>query len=73
MSKKTKTVKVDDVRVVCQHIGDSLCDKYDETQDLKSAQGAISAYAAAISAMKAQLIYKKSTGSPGRIDFFETE
>jgi hypothetical protein len=73
MSKKTKTENVDDVRVACQHIGDSLCNKYDKTQDLKSAQGAVSAYAVAISAMKAQLIYKKMTASPTRIKFFETE
>jgi hypothetical protein len=71
--KKKKTNNVDDVRVACQQIGDSLHDKYDDTQDLKSAQGAVSAYAAAISAMKAQLIYKKMTSTPGRIAFFETE
>jgi hypothetical protein len=76
MSEKTnkkKTNNVDDVRVACQQIGDSLYDKYDDTQDLKSAQCAVSAYAAAISAMKAQLIYKKMTSTPGRIAFFETE
>jgi hypothetical protein len=52
--------------------GEKLCRLCNKTKSI-SAQGAISAYAAAISAMKAQLIYKKSTGSPGRIDFFETE
>lgn len=68
---RTKTSK--DVRLVLQDMGDSLKTTYDRTADVKTAQSAISAYSAAISLMKAQLIYKKMTGSPGRIDFFEVE
>lgn len=79
MGKKTqlvvinKTTTVDDVRVMCQRIGDSLSHTYDQTGDIKAAQSAVSAYATAINAIKAQLIYKKMTTSPGRINFFETE
>lgn len=66
-----KTLTVDDVRKQCQHIGDNLKTTYDKTGDIKAAAGAVSAYSVAISAVKAQLIYKKMTGSPGKIDFFE--
>lgn len=73
MSKKTQTVTVNDVRVTCQTIGDKLNDNYEKTGDLKSAQGAIQAYSTAIKAAQAQLVYKKLTGSPGKIAFFENE
>jgi quinolinate synthase len=66
-----KTVTVNDVRIMCQGIGDSLSDTYANTGDIKAAAAAISAYSTAISAVKAQLIYKKMTASPARIDFFE--
>ena len=68
-----KTSTISDVRKVCQTIGDNLTKTYNKTQDLKAAATAISAYSTAISAVKAQLIYKKMTGSPARIDFFETK
>jgi hypothetical protein len=68
---KNKTVNVDDVRVMCQKIGDSLSDNYSRTADIKAAQAAVGAYATAIAAVKAQLIYKKMTGSPSQIEFFE--
>jgi hypothetical protein len=64
---------VNDVRKVLQHMGDSLCNKYNQTGDMKAAQSSIAAYAVAINAMKAQLIYKKGTASPARIDFFEQQ
>jgi hypothetical protein len=35
------------------------------------AQGALSAYKTAIGAAKAQLIYKKLTGTPTSIEFFQ--
>ena len=68
----TETVTVDDVRIACQKIGDKLTKTYNKTADIKAAQAAVSAYATAINAVKAQLIYKKMTSSPARIDFFET-
>ena len=72
-SPASKTTTVDDVRKMCQKIGDSLSGTYAGTGDIKAAAGAISAYSTAISAVKAQLIYKKMTSSPARIDFFETK
>lgn len=68
---KTKTVDINDVREECQDIGDKLKDKFDKTQDLKVAQGAVSAYSTAISAAKTQLIYKKLTGTPVDMDFLK--
>jgi len=71
-SPEVKTTTVDDVRKMCQSIGDSLSGTYANTGDIKAAAGAISAYGTAIGAVKAQLIYKKMTSSPARIEFFET-
>lgn len=68
-----KTTDVNDVRKMCQKIGDSLSGTYANTGDIKAAAGAVSAYGTAISAVKAQLIYKKMTSSPARIEFFETD
>jgi len=59
----TKTVTLDDIRNVCQNMGDQLKDNFDETGDIKVASTAISAYSTAINAVKTQLIYKKLTGS----------
>jgi hypothetical protein len=68
----TETVTVDDVRIACQKIGDKLTKTYNKTADIKAAQAAVSAYATAINAVKAQLIYKKMTSTPSKIEFFET-
>lgn len=68
---KTKTVDVNDVRETCQQIGDKLKDNFDKTEDLKVAQGSISAYRTALAASKAQLVYKKLTGMPMEIDFLK--
>ena len=69
--KKTKTIGVTDVRKQLQTIGDTTKDIYDSTKDLKAASTAISAYKGALIAGKAQLTYKKATGKPGKINFFE--
>lgn len=71
MPKRKATTSVTSVRNNLQDIGDKTKKLYDDTADLKAAQTAISAYGGAISAAKAQLIYKKMTGKPGQIDFFE--
>lgn len=68
---KVSTNNVDDVRAVLQHMGDSLCNKYNETGDIRSAQSAIGAYAVAINAMKSTLIYNKIRTNPTKIEFFE--
>ena len=69
MATRKKTQTITDVREALQGIGDSLNSTYESTKDLKAAQGAVSAYSAAISAAKTQLIYKKLTGNPGEITF----
>jgi hypothetical protein len=68
---KTKTIDINDVREACQDMGDKLKDTFDKTKDLKVAQGAVSAYATAISAAKTQLIYKKLTGIPMEMEFLK--
>lgn len=70
MAKK-KTESITDVRKALQGIGDSLNGTFESTKDLKAAQGAVSAYSAAINAAKTQLIYKKLTGTPGEIQFLK--
>lgn len=71
MSKKIETLNVTDVINVTRNIGDSLANQYEKTKDLKIAQTSLAAYKTAINGAKAQIIYKKITGSPERIDFFE--
>lgn len=66
-----RTITDNDVRMVCQSMGDSLSTRYASTGDIKDATAAISAYGAAINIVKIQLLYKKMMNSPARIDFFE--
>ena len=54
-------------------MGDSLATMYYGNKDLKVAGLALSGYKTAISAAKAQIIYKKLTGSPETIEFFENK
>lgn len=68
---KTKTTTVSTVRKQLQKIGDKANDIYKDTEDLRAANTALKAYNGAINASKAQLIYKKMTGKPGQIEFFE--
>jgi hypothetical protein len=49
-----------------------LATKYHESKDLKVAQISLSAYKTAIAAAKAQVVYKKLTGTPNTINFFES-
>lgn len=76
MSKAKKetpvqTTTVTTVRQEMQKIGDKTSTLYAETNDLKAAEIALKAYNGAIGAAKSQLIYKKLTGTPGTLDFFE--
>lgn len=68
---KIKTRNVTDVISVTQEIGDTLANQYYSSKDLKVAQISLSAYKTAISGAKAQVVYKKLTGSPERIAFFD--
>jgi hypothetical protein len=71
MKRTIKTNNVTEVISVTQEMGDSLATQYNKTKDLKVAQISLSAYKTAISAAKAQIIYKKLTGTPEVIPFFE--
>ncbi len=51
--------------------GDMLFDKWQENDDLKTIQTALVAYRNATYAAKTQVIYKKETGSPMKIDYLE--
>ena len=66
-----KTINVTDVINVTRDMGDTLTTMYYANKDLKVAGLALSGYKTAISAAKAQLIYKKLTGSPETVAFFE--
>lgn len=66
-----KTINVTDVINVTRDMGDSLTTMYYANKDLKVAGLALSGYKTAIGAAKAQLIYKKLTGSPETVAFFE--
>ena len=71
MKKQIKTMNVSDVISVTQEMGDTLANQYNRSKDLKVAQISLSAYKTAINGAKAQVIYKKLTGNPERIKFFE--
>jgi hypothetical protein len=52
-------------------MGNKLNDKFNETDDIKVAQQAISAFNVGIKAYQTQVTYKKLTGTPMKIDFLE--
>lgn len=70
MQRTTKKITVTDVINVMTKTGDVLNKQWEKNKDLKTVQASISAYGTAISAAKAQLIYKKLTGNPDSIEFF---
>jgi hypothetical protein len=69
--KAIKTQDVEDVLNVTRDLGDQLNNMFQSTKDLKVAALALSGYKTAIGAGKAQIVYKKLTGSPASIAFFE--
>lgn len=71
MKNQIKTMNVSDVISVTQEMGDTLANQYNRSKDLKVAQISLSAYKTAINAAKAQVVYKKLTGNPDSIKFFE--
>lgn len=54
-------------------IGEKSCSKYEQLGDLSEANIAIRAYAQVINAARAQIQYKKLTGTPEKIAFLEDE
>lgn len=74
ISKKKRTFKTKNVTDVInnqKYFGDKLSEMSEKTNDLKTITLAIKAYNSAINAGKAQIIYKKLTGLPAKIQFFE--
>ena len=72
-NNKVKTDTISSVRKELQNIGDSAATVFNTTTDLKSAELAMKAYNGAVNAAKTQLMYKKMTGLPGSIGFFEED
>ena len=71
VTKVTKTLTIDDIRVANQDIGDQLKNTFDKTGDIKVAATAVGAYNVAIKAAQLQLIYKKLTGTPANMTCLE--
>lgn len=69
MAKKNHNSK--EVADTLLDMGYILNTKFNETSDIKVAQTAIAAFNTAIKLKQTQVIYKKMTGTPIRIDFLE--
>lgn len=68
---KDQKPKVNDVINDMHSAGKELKELWNETKDLKVIQTSIQAYNAAVSAAKATVVYKKLTGKPSQVEFFE--
>jgi hypothetical protein len=66
-----KTQDAEDVINVTRDMGDQLNNMFQATKDLKVAALAYQGYKLAVNTAKAQVVYKKLTGNPGSIEFFE--
>ena len=66
-----KQHKAEEVISTLFNMGYELDKKFDKTQDIKVAQTAIAAFNVGIKAQQTQVIYKKMTGTPMKIDFLE--
>ena len=74
IQKKKRTFKTENVSDVIdnqKYFGDKLAAMSEDNNDLKCITLAIKAYNSAINAGKAQIMYKKLTGLPSTIKFFE--
>ena len=69
MAKKVHISK--DVSDTLLDMGYKLNDKFNLTENIKVAQTAIAAFNVAIKLKQTQVIYKKMTGTPIKIDFLE--
>ena len=67
MAKKTVTKTTSDIFEVACNMGDTLKDTFDQNNDLKTAQTAISSYKVALDSKKLEVINKKLTGMPKQI------
>jgi hypothetical protein len=79
MAKTIKTVKTvktnnsEDVIRKSNNLGDQLNEMFQLNKDLKVAALALVGYKTAISSAKELIKYKKLTGSPETIEFFENK
>lgn len=71
MQNKKKKITVTDVINTMTDVGETLNKQWEDSKDLKVCDLSIKAYSTAISASKAQLIYKKLTGAPDEIEFLK--
>jgi hypothetical protein len=71
MKKEKRAINATSIIKTTKTLGDDLTDSFYTNKDLKVAGLAISSYRTAISAAKAQLIYKKLTGTPAEMEFFK--
>ena len=71
MQKSKKKITVSDVIERMTDVGDTLNKQWETSKDLKVCDLSIKAFSTAISAAKAQLIYKKLTGNPDEIEFLK--
>jgi hypothetical protein len=69
MAKKNHSAK--EVTDTMLDMGYNLNKKFEETDDIKVAQTAIAAFSTAIKLKQTQVIYKKMTGTPMKIEFLE--
>ena len=69
--EKLMTRSIEDMVKSCNKQGDDLSNRYMKNKDLKVNAAAMNNYKTAILALKTQLIYKKLTGAPSKIEFLE--
>lgn len=70
-SSKTQTKTAVDIANIAQKMGDKLHDQFNTTDDLKVATLAIKSYSTSLRAHKDRLLYKRLTGVPATIPFYE--
>lgn len=64
----TKTNTLAEAAKIGHSIGDTLNDKFIESNDIKVAEAAIRAYNLAVSCKKTEILHKKLTGMPDKIE-----
>jgi len=69
--KIVKTQTISDIINVTMDMGDQMINKFEENKDFKLLTLGLHSYKTAISASRAQLVYKKLTGKPNIIPFLE--
>jgi hypothetical protein len=69
--KTSETKNAEDVIKKSNRIGDQFNNMFQSNKDVKVGLAALTGYKVAISASKELIKYKKLTGSPETIEFFE--